>query len=118
MCTRCEELEEKIIQLEKALYGRRWAAPIEFNLCVQEERFLAALVAHPGVRCHELLCDALEPSSAEDVARLVTVIACKVRRKLKPCGIQITPHYRRGYSLSETDRQRLLNWPTQHTEAA
>ena len=108
-----EEQAELIIQLKRELYGRNWVAPQEFRLTPQEDRFLAYLVAHPGVREHETLFEAITGGSATQERQLVNVVACKVRTKLARFGIGMTTHWRRGYSLSEHDRQRLLNWPTQ-----
>lgn len=113
-----EEQAERIMQLEAALYGRGWEAPKEFGLSIQEERFLAALVAVPGLRCHDLLFDAVNSNSRDEPKRFVAVIACKVRTKLRPFGIRIEAAYGRGYALHEPDRQRLLNWPTTQSEAA
>lgn len=111
-CQHCEELEEKIRQLETELYGKAWHAPLEFGLTRQEERFLAAMVAYPGVRHMDLLFEAATHGGADDDERkrLVTVIACRIRRKTKPYGITINTHYGCGYSLTPESRQRLLNW--------
>lgn len=114
-CDHCEELEEEVRQLKAQLYGRHWHCPLEFGLTRQEERFLAALVAYPGVRGIELLFATVNYGNANDEyeQRLVTVIACKVRRKLKPHGISILTHYARGYSLEPDSRRRLLSWAKQ-----
>lgn len=115
MCTRCEELEEEVRQLRTELYGRHWQSPVEFGLTAQEDKFLACLVAFPGVRNVDLLFDATTNGGADEDERkrLVTVIACRIRRKTKPYGITINTHYGRGYSLTNDSRQRLLNWSQQ-----
>ena len=110
MRTTIEEQAELIIQLKRELYGRGWVAPQEFRLTPQEDRFLAYMVAHPGVREHETLFEAIDGGGATQERQLVNVVACKVRTKLARFGIGMITHYRRGYSLPEHDRQRLLHW--------
>ena len=109
-CDRCEELEEEVIQLKETLYGRRWNAPLEVRLTRQEEEFLQCLVAFPGPRSPAVLFDAINRGNADDVNKLVNVIASKVRRKLRPFGCDFVTVYGRGYLLEEPVRQRLLNW--------
>lgn len=115
MCARCEELEEEVLQLKAQLYGKTWRAPLELGLTAQEERILAALVAYTGMRGIDTLFEAGTHGNASDDerSRLVTVIICRIRRKLKPFGMTILTHYARGYSLEPASRQRLLNWQKQ-----
>lgn len=112
MCLRCEELEEQVRQLKSELYGQRWECPVEFHLTGQEKRFLAALVAYPGVRNFEFLFSTVSGGAANDdePKRLITVIACRVRRKLKAFGVNIITHYAAGYSLDRESRARLIAW--------
>ncbi len=120
MCIRCEELEEEVRQLKAQLYGKAWRCPIEFGMTAQEERILAALVAYTGMRGVDFLFEAGTHGNASDDerSRLVTVIICRIRRKLKPFGLSILTHYARGYSLEPESRRRLLRWPTTQSEAA
>jgi len=117
MCVRCEELEEEVHQLKDTLYGRRWNAPLEVRLTRQEEEFLQCLVAFPGPRSANYLFDAINRGNADDVNKLVNVIASKVRRKLRPFDVEITTLHGRGYLLEEPVRQRLLNWNTEQVAA-
>lgn len=112
---RCEELQEEVRQLKDELYGRGWRAPAEFRLTAQEDRALAALVAQPGARGIDFLFDAATRGNASEGerSRLVTVIICRIRRKMKPYGLRIDTHYARGYSLDHESRARLLNWSNQ-----
>ena len=111
-CRNCDELQERIRQLEAELYGRHWQSPVQFGLTSQEDKFLAALVAYPGVRGCDTLFDACTNGGADEDERkrLVTVIACRIRRKTRPFGITINTHYGRGYSLTQDSRNRLLAW--------
>jgi two-component system cell cycle response regulator CtrA len=113
MCARCEELEEEVRQLKDNLYGRGWHAPPEMRLTKQEEAFLACLLAHPGVRNHAFVVDAISHGNTEVDTRLSQVIACKVRRKTRPFGIEIETVWSSGYRMPEASRQRLLNWQSQ-----
>ena len=109
-CAKCEILEEENRQLRDELYGKGWQVPTEFRLTRQEGDFLACLVAHSGSRSHEFILEAICANNAEVDSRLSQVIACKVRRKLKPWGIDIVTEWARGYRLEEEHRQRLIHW--------
>jgi DNA-binding response OmpR family regulator len=112
-----EEMVERIEQLEIELYGKPgWQAPRELKLTPQEEAFVACLLAHDGYRSKEFLFEAVQRGNAEDT-KLVQVVACKVRQKLQPNGLDIETVWGAGYALTPQTRQRLLNW-TSKAEAA
>lgn len=105
MCDRCEELEERVIQLEGLLVGEGHF-PTDTGLTLGEEKVLRHLVARGRVTM-----DSLEvviwgrgdpPDSAYDVVRRHIL---HIRRKLVPVGL-ITV-YGGGYLLEESQRARL-----------
>ena len=107
------ELLERIRYLETTMYRRDWEVPREFGLTRQEGQFLACLLAKSGFRSHDFILDAINRGNTFSDSRLSQVIACKVRRKLKPWGISIERNWGLGYGLTEPDRHRLLNWNTE-----
>lgn len=112
------ELQERIYQLEAELYRSDWVPPHEFGLTRQESQFLACLLAKAGPRTHEFILGAISNGNLETDSRLSQVIACKVRRKLKPWNIAIVRNWGLGYGLHEHDRQRLLYWNDHQERAA
>ena len=104
------ELLERIYQLQAEVYRSDWVAPPEFRLTRQESQFVACLLAKPGARSHDFILSAISNGNTWSDSRLSQVIACKVRRKLKPWSIDIVRNWGLGYGLHERDRQRLLNW--------
>lgn len=108
---RIEELEEENRQLREMLFGAGWEPPHELRLSRSEAVILQTLVNHE--RCsHELLRrGTLRPGDEDNREyQIISVHIFKLRRKLKPYGIEIETLWGQGYCLSQTDRQRLLNW--------
>lgn len=115
-CDRCEELEETVRQLRAALYGKpdvtcgQW-----LGLSALESRLVAALVAQAGrVVSQESIFDAMyagRPAGRE--IKIVQVILCKARVKLRPHKIEIETWRDRGYSISKAMAARLaqINQP-------
>lgn len=112
-----DELLERIRQLESELYHTDWIAPSEFGLTRQEQAFLACLLTRE-MRSHDSILTAISNGNADVDSRLSQVVACKVRRKLKPYGIDVQRVWGIGYRISEDARQRLLNWNDRAEKAA
>ena len=95
-----EMLREQIAKLE-LLLGMQAAAPIEFRLTGKEEGVFGVLMARE-IATKEMVMFALYSSLGKDEAepKIVDVFICKIRRKLKPFGIDIKTVWGKGYYLT------------------
>lgn len=113
-CDHCEELEEKVRQLEAALHGNDWEPPADFHLTWTERILLQTLVARNRVVPVWLLYEATRYSPrarGDDVdPKIVSVRMSTLRSKLRPFGIEIETFYSDGYRINPDSRQRLLSW--------
>jgi two-component system cell cycle response regulator CtrA len=100
-------LREQTAYLQDALTCG-FLAPLEWRLTPQENRFLGALVARP-LATRDLIMAALYHHRGADEAemKVIDVFACKLRKKLKPHGIEIHTVWGRGYRLDAATRTRL-----------
>ncbi len=121
MCDRCEELEERVRQLEGELYHTEWEAPSEFGLTYMEARIVGALIARDKVCRQSFLIAATRDCAGTKTefphTGLIDAKICHIRRKLKPYGLEIETVWGRGYRLTASSRQALLDWNNQ-AEAA
>lgn len=119
MCTRCEELEERVRQLEADLYNHDWESPVEIKLTRLEASIVATMV-RSGRPCSEsFLVQATRGRgswASDPQSNLIASKISHIRDKFKPFGLEIETVWGVGYRLSPTSRARLLNW--RHVEAA
>ena len=104
--TRCALLEERVAQLE-ALLVTDWRAPIEWRLTPSEERVMGVLVARERAS-KEAIVAALYLDRGADSAepKIVDVFICKIRRKLRPFGVEITTLWGAGFALADRQKYR------------
>jgi two-component system cell cycle response regulator CtrA len=100
-------LREQAAYLQDALTCG-FLAPLEWGLTPQENRFLGALVGRV-LATREMIMAALyhDRGADEAAAKIIDVLACKLRRKLKPHAIEIQTVWGRGYRLDTATRTRL-----------
>ncbi len=115
MCDRCEELQERIYQLEHSLYARDVKIPAEFALNATQERILALLLRYDRAVDQDTIFEATR-GMTRAIARvrgdkLVNTQVCKLRQRLAPWGLGIETVYGVGYRLPAHTRKRLLSWP-------
>uniref|UniRef100_UPI003BAAB766 helix-turn-helix domain-containing protein n=1 Tax=Stappia sp. TaxID=1870903 RepID=UPI003BAAB766 len=102
-----ERLRARIDELEHALF-RDVSLPIEWRLTVQEARVFGILVTRSLATRTAILAalyDDLGRDQAE--AKIVDVFVCKIRKKLKPFGIEIHTRWGEGWYLDEDQRESL-----------
>jgi len=109
---RVEYLEEENRQLKELLQGSPDVVfPREWNLKVAETRLLRGLCAAKGIRTHEALLRACAMSDfVED--NLLKVQISRIRKKLKPFGIEIKTIYGVGYELPEAAHNQVKKYLT------
>lgn len=102
-------LRERVAELEAALSGDGFVAPLEWRLTAQEARVFGVLLARE-IASKEAFMAALyenRPDADQPEPKIVDVMICKLRRKLKPFGIGIVCLWGRGHSLAPGARARL-----------
>lgn len=99
-------LREQIRRLELALVDTE-PLPFEWGLTGQESAVFGVLVNRP-LATKDAVMAALYRSIGRDEAepKIVDVFICKMRKKLKPFGIEIRTIWGQGYALPETLRHR------------
>jgi two-component system cell cycle response regulator CtrA len=105
-----DELRERVLLLE-AGEGAEWFAPIEFRLSPAMSRILGALLAREFCtkeHLHQANADAR--GFCETEIKIVDVYICKLRRRLRPFGLEIRTLWGRGYALEPESADRLRNW--------
>mgnify|MGYP002831762714 FL=1 len=110
-----ERLRARIDELEHALF-RDVSLPIEWRLTVQEARVFGVLVTRSLATRTAILAalyDDLGRDQAE--AKIADVFVCKIRKKLKPFGIEIHTRWGEGWYLDEDQRESLrqMHWRPQ-----
>lgn len=102
-----DALRERIFQLEEAM-GFHWEPPVEFHLTGSEGAILGCLMAKP-VATKEMIYTALYGMRIDDPPeqKIIDVLICKIRPKLRPWKIEIETVWGRGYSLNTDAKQRI-----------
>jgi len=109
---RVEFLEEENRQLKELLQGSPDVVfPREWNLKVAETRLLRSLCAAKGIRSHEALLRACAMSDFVE-ENLLKVQISRIRKKLKPFGIEIKTIYGVGYELPEAAHNQVKKYLT------
>ncbi|CAM5764651.1 winged helix-turn-helix domain-containing protein [Bosea minatitlanensis] len=101
-------LRDRVAELEDAL-GFTIDMPVYLGLSQTEARLFGALMRRP-VWSREQLMVALyshRPDEPPEI-KIVDVFICKIRRKLKPLGIEIENLWGQGYRLAPAMRDRAL----------
>lgn len=95
-----DRLRDRIEQLESAL-GMDFLAPIEWRLTASENRVFGVLMARE-IATKNAVMAALYADHGRDEAeiKIVDVLICKIRRKVKPFGIEIGTRWGEGYYLT------------------
>lgn len=109
LLNRIEELEARVESLE-AVSLAEVPSDLAGVLTSTEARLLGFLVRKPGVVSKQQLMELLyEQRSSGEVpeTKVVDVFVCKIRRKLKPFGIDVATVWGQGYCLAAPDRARL-----------
>ena len=97
----------RVAELEEALFRPDFRVPPEWRLRRQEVTLLGALIASgDAVLTRGAMMSALYGSDDWATPKILDVIMCKMRTKLKPHGITVETVWGRGYRLSRQARER------------
>lgn len=101
-------LRERVAALEAILMDC-YRPPIEWRLTGQEARVFGVMV-NRDLATKDAIMAALyaDKVSEDEIAepKIVDVFVCKIRRKLKPFGVNIETIWGQGYSLDAETRSR------------
>lgn len=106
---RCEWLEERIVQLEKAM-GLGVLTPVEWQLtpammrlfgCLMERELMTAEAGMVAMYRDRIGAD------DEPHVKIIDVQICKMRSRLKPFGLQILTRWGQGYYLTPETKARV-----------
>ncbi len=104
-----DELHETVTQLKALLIPADAAhhMALRFGLTAKQSLLVAALVEH-GFKTRQQLLDAMYFGAevAPDI-KIVDVYVCKVRKKLRPHGLDIVTVWGRGHSMSDKHRNQI-----------
>lgn len=105
-----EMLRERVDQLEGVLFRTDRSLPVEWLLTPQEARLLGALIKREHCTKDQLMMALYgdRHSGEEAEPKIVDVVICKTRRKLKPFNIAIKTHWGHGYFIPPEQRKLLL----------
>ena len=105
---RCALLEERVAALEAALLTN-WCAPLEWRLTPSEERVMGVLVGRERAS-KEAIMAALYLDRSADAAepKIVDVYICKIRRKVRPFGVEIVTLWGEGFALADRQKWRAV----------
>lgn len=104
---RIEVLEERIRQLEDALAPHSVVARVEWCLTPSEARVFSHLTTRDlASKQSIMLAMYSDRIDVEPEIKIVDVFVCKMRKKLKPFGIEILTMWGAGYALK--DREQFL----------
>jgi two-component system, cell cycle response regulator CtrA len=94
-----ERLRDRIDELE-ALLGMSLLPPLEWRLTASQARVLGVIHARPYASKDAIMA-ALYRDGARDEAeiKIVDVMVCHIRRKLKPFGIEIITRWGEGFEM-------------------
>jgi two-component system, cell cycle response regulator CtrA len=98
---RIEDLEEEVRQLKADHFKDEIYIPIEWVLTQKEAGIVRALSVGRVVSKGQLLDSISHANGEQPEIKIVDVFICKIRKKLKPFGLEITTHWGAGYSLPE-----------------
>lgn len=102
-----ERLNQRVDQLEAVIGISGVLLPMEWRLTASEARVMGVLLKRE-LATKDAIMAALYRADARDEAeiKIVDVFICKIRKKLKPFGVQIVTLWGQGYSVS--NRQDIL----------
>ncbi|GHB33756.1 hypothetical protein GCM10007094_23260 [Pseudovibrio japonicus] len=99
-----EVLQARIEELEEALVGT-FLLPVEWCLTKHEERLMALLINRESITkigAMAVLYDDLGKDRPEE--KIIDVLVCKIRAKLKPFDITIKTHWGLGFYIEKEKR--------------
>jgi DNA-binding response OmpR family regulator len=107
-----DQAQERIRQLEQMHFNADWSPPFEIGLTASEARVVSILTGCEGVASKDRIMQGLYSLSPNDppLEKIVDVLICKARAKLKPFGVEIVTRWGRGYEMPPASRAIMTSW--------
>jgi len=103
-----DDARARVAALEEALFRPDFRIPPEWKLTPQGVTLLGALIASgDAVLTRAAMMSALYGSDEWATPKIIDVLVCKMRTRLKPHGIEIETVWGRGYRLTRQMRERI-----------
>ena len=102
-----DALRERLKAFERDFLGDDIVFPVSWRLTPSEKRVMGALLARAQVTRQQLLTAVTLYDGDEPDIKIIDVLICKVRKKLKPLGIHIKTIWGVGYFIVQTTRAEL-----------
>lgn len=101
-----ERLRDELDALKSSL-GLTFQSPLEWRLTGSETKVFGRLL-RGGLTTKDALMATLYRDGAKDEAeiKIVDVFICKLRKKLKPFGLEILTVWGAGYQMSPASKER------------
>ncbi len=114
-----DALRARVRDLEQE-YGFYNAVPLIFGLTGSEAKVFSLLVERDMANRTQLLNACMHGRGADEEPepKIINVYICKIRKKLKPFGVEITSVSGRGYLLSQEDKAKVAAYLAASSEAA
>lgn len=100
-----DRLRARIEILEQS-FGMDFLPPIEWGLTAHESKVLGVLMKREAVTKEGIMA-ALYDGRDDPEIKIVDVFVCKLRRKLKPFGVEVATLWGRGYQMSAENKRRV-----------
>jgi two-component system cell cycle response regulator CtrA len=117
--TENEILRDRVIALEEMI-GIRITVPLIFQFTIKEAMLFGILLKREMVT-KQMAMDALYGLSAsgeEAEIKIIDVFICKIRKKLKPFGIEVETVWGQGYRLTQAAKSTVQRHLEQSTGVA
>ena len=99
-------LRERLARLETS-FGLSFVAPVEWRLTGSEQAVVGALLARDHCTKDALMAALYRDfGKDEPEIKIIDVFICKLRKKLKPFGLEITTIWGLGYAMSAAMKAR------------
>jgi DNA-binding response OmpR family regulator len=98
-------LKEQVAFLTSALMGDD-PLPLDWNLTESEERIMRVILAREYASKDAIMAALYWDKDEPGEEKIIDVMVCKIRKKLKPHGIDIKTHWGRGHYLPPEVRAR------------
>jgi len=111
---RITELEDRIQQFEE-IFGQLSAQRARFKFTyftATEEKYLGLLWSRKGVvvpkfAIFNLIYGGLPDGDQPEDPKIIDVVVCHIRKKLKPFGVEISTMWGRGFYFDDENRAKL-----------
>lgn len=104
-----DEALERIRQLEEELAGTSVAWPLDWGFTNSERAIMTSLMRHDFADKGNLYFSLYGHKSEDEQAepKTIDVFVCRIRKRLKPLGLNIQTVWGKGYFISTEDKEAI-----------